>query len=383
VPLQDLDPLEIHSGIVLGRRRSGPVPDPPEVREQPREVLESILVKALSAPPCTVLFSGGRDSSVMLAAAVAAARRHGLPEPIALTMRSEHPSTWETDWQEMTIRHLGVKDWRLIEASTNLDALGDIATETIRRFGVYWPSNAHSLRFFARAADPGTLVTGGGGDELFSPWSLRRLPVKMLARRRPWTHAAKGIAVHQLPPPLRRRLLARREGISAPRWLREGAVRDLKRRYEADWGDEPLTWPAGLRWGLTSRYTELVRTALDAFAREDGMRLVEPFYDARMVTAVASVAPKGGYRNRGDALGRLFPGVLPPEVLARSTKAHFTGLAWGPSAQAFTAAWDGSGLDDRLVDVDELRDEWARERPSALSLGCLHQAWYASQQQPH
>ena len=172
VPLQDLDPLEIHSGIVLGPQRNGTMLDPPEVREHPREVLEAILLEALSSPPCTVLFSGGRDSSVMLAAAVDVARRHGLPEPVPLTMRSQHPATWETEWQEMTIRHLGIEDWRRVEASTELDALGEIATETIRRFGVYWPSNAHSLRFFARAAVDGTLITGGGGDELLDRKSV-------------------------------------------------------------------------------------------------------------------------------------------------------------------------------------------------------------------
>lgn len=379
VPLQDLDPLEIHSGIVLGRRRNGATLDPPDVQESPRDVLDAILLEALSKPPCTVLFSGGRDSSVIMAAAVDVARRHGLPEPVPLTMRSQHPATSESQWQEMMIRHLGVEDWVRVEESADLDALGDIATETIRRFGVYWPSNAHSLRYFARIAEPGTLITGGGGDELFSPWPARRLPLKVLARRRPWSRAAKSIAVHQLPPPLRRRVLVSRIGVSAPRWLREDAAQELKRRFETE-TDWPLTWPAGLRAGLATRYTELVRTALDAFAREEGMRLIEPFYDARMITAVANVGPKEGYRSRGDALGRLFPGLLPPEALSRSTKAHFTGLAWGPRAQAFAAAWDGSGLDDGLVDVNEVRAEWARERPSALSLGCLHQAWFASQQ---
>ena len=170
-----------------------------------------------------------------------------------------------------------------------------------------------------------------------------------------------------------------RIGVSPPHWLREDATRELERRFE-DESDWPFTWPEGLLAGLPSRYNELVRTALDAFAREEGMRLIEPFYDPRMVTAVANVGPKEGYRSRGDALKRLFPGLLPPEALSRSTKAHFTGLAWGPRARAFAAAWDGSGLDDRLVDVSEVRAEWARQRPSALSLGCLHQAWFSSQQ---
>ena len=51
VPLQDLDPLEIHSGIVLGPQRNGTMLDPPEVREHPRKVLEAILLEALSSAP--------------------------------------------------------------------------------------------------------------------------------------------------------------------------------------------------------------------------------------------------------------------------------------------------------------------------------------------
>ena len=141
VPLQDLDPLEIHSGVVVGPRRGPGAAEPPDVREHPRAMLEALLLEALSQPPCTVLFSGGRDSSVMLAAAVHVARRHGLPEPVPLTMRSDQPATWESEWQELTIRHLGLQEWQRLEVSTELDTLGELATDTLRRFGVYWPSN--------------------------------------------------------------------------------------------------------------------------------------------------------------------------------------------------------------------------------------------------
>jgi asparagine synthase (glutamine-hydrolysing) len=379
VTLQDLDPLEIHSGVVVGPRRT-PKADDGAAHDggHPRDVLEAILVPALSKPPCSVLFSGGRDSSVILAAAVDVARRHGLPEPIPLTMRAaDHPGTWETDWQEMTIRHLGLAEWRRIEVSTELDTLGPTATDTIRRFGVYWPSNAHNMRYFAREAG-GTLLTGGGGDELFNRWYLRRIPIKMLRRRRPFSHAAKMIALQQLPKPLRRRIIESRYRPPIPYWLRDDARDELQGRFDAARGGAP-TWGQGLEAALSTRYTELVRTAMDTFARQEGVWLVEPFYDASMITAVANTGPKNGYPSRGQALEALFGELLPRQVLYRSTKAHFTGLSWGPCARGFAAAWDGSGLDDGLVDPEKLRAEWAKERPSALSVACLHQAWYSSQ----
>ncbi len=75
----------------------------------------------------------------------------------------------------------------------------------------------------------------------------------------------------------------------------------------------------------------------------------------------------------------LFADLLPREVLYRSTKAHFTGLSWGPRARGFAVSWDGSGVDHRLVDPDKLRAEWAKERPHPMSVPCLHQAWYTTQ----
>lgn len=375
--LQDLDPLEVHSGIVVGERRSPSADTAAYAGGHPREVLEGTLLSALSQPPCSILFSGGRDSSVMLAAAVDVARRHGLPEPIPLTMRAaNHPGTWETEWQEMTIRHLGLTEWQRIDISTELDTLGPTAADTIRRFGVYWPSNAHNMRYFARVAG-GTLLTGGGGDELFNRWYLRRIPIKLLRRQRPLSHAAKLIALQQLPRPLRRRAIEGRYRPPVLHWLRDDAQAELRQRFDTARAGAP-TWQLGLESGLTSRYMELVRTAMDTFARVEGVWLVEPFYDASMIMAVASTGPKNGYASRGQALEALFGDLLPRQVLYRSTKAHFTGLSWGPCARGFAAAWDGSGLDDRLVDADKIRAEWAKERPSALSVACLHQAWYSS-----
>ncbi len=128
-----------------------------------------------------------------------------------------------------------------------------------------------------------------------------------------------------------------------------------------------------------SRYRELVGTAMDAFARVEGVRLIEPFADARMVAAVANHGPIEGYHSRGRALEALFSDLLPREVLYRSTKAKFNDAIFGPAARRFSRAWDGTGVDERLVDPQALRAEWDKARPNIRSVACLHLAWLAAQ----
>ena len=53
----------------------------------PRAALEAVVLRALLRPPCLVSFSGGRDSSLVLAIASDVARRHGLPLPVPATNR--------------------------------------------------------------------------------------------------------------------------------------------------------------------------------------------------------------------------------------------------------------------------------------------------------
>jgi hypothetical protein len=48
-----------------------------------RGVLEELISPALERPPCVIGFSGGRDSSSLLALATHLARREGLPMPVA------------------------------------------------------------------------------------------------------------------------------------------------------------------------------------------------------------------------------------------------------------------------------------------------------------
>ena len=77
----ELSPLEVASGLVFGllpAAEAAPAAGPPE---DPLEALEAAVRPALERSPCVVSFSGGRDSSAVLAVATQVARREGLPLP--------------------------------------------------------------------------------------------------------------------------------------------------------------------------------------------------------------------------------------------------------------------------------------------------------------
>jgi asparagine synthase (glutamine-hydrolysing) len=75
----------------------------------------------------------------------------------------------------------------------------------------------------------------------------------------------------------------------------------------------------------------------------------------------------------------LFGRLLPPDVLDRSTKAHFDEAFWRAPSREFAARWDGGGVDGSIVDVEALRREWASERPLAQSFLLLQSAWLAEE----
>jgi asparagine synthase (glutamine-hydrolysing) len=223
-----------------------------------------------------------------------------------------------------------------------------------------------------------TMLTGGGGDEVFSRWTGRAVPKLSLLKLRPRRRALKWFAFMSLPHRLQVAYTQRTTTVATP-WLRPEADRDLQRRRRAAVLERSDTWGEVLEYLLGSRYLELVRATLDTFAADNGVRLFEPFYDPRFVRAMIRAAPSDGYYTRTEALETHFDDLLPAEVLQRGTKAVFTEVAWGPGARRFAAEWDGRGLDESLVDPERLRAEWAKPRPDSRSLSCLHQAWLASQ----
>lgn len=375
--LPELEPLEVHSGVVVGHRRSPPPPPPPPLPGGPLAVLEALLVEALSHPPCYVLFSGGRDSSIILAAALGAARRHGLTEPVPVTaVHPNEPETAEEEWQRLTLEFLGLPESLHLTVHDELDFLGPLAVAALQRHGIFWPPMAVSLTHFAERLGTGTIVTGGGGDELFTPLEWRRRSLRELAELSSQRRAVKWAAWSALPPTVRQRLLSRRERMRLP-WLRPTAEEELNAALR-----QPRVHSLAeeVELYLDSRYLECLRTVLDTFAAEAGVRLIEPFYDPRFVRAVAAHAPRTGWASRTEALRVLFADLLPPQAIGRTSKATFTRSSWGPAARRFAADWDGTGLDEDLVDPIRLKAAWHTPIPDARSVSPLHLAFLRAHQ---
>ena len=151
----------------------------------PLEALESLLAPALARPPCVVAFSGGRDSSALLAVATSLAARHGLAKPIAGTLDyAGEQDADEREWQELVVRRLGVADWEKVTVGDGADLLGPVATDGLRRHGLLWPPAHHTILPLLRLASGGSLVTGDGGDEVFGGHRVTPL-VRLLHGRLP------------------------------------------------------------------------------------------------------------------------------------------------------------------------------------------------------
>jgi hypothetical protein len=131
--VRTLTPLEIAVGFVLAPGEPVPLA---AGSVEPLAALEAAILPSLVRAPCLVSFSGGRDSSVVLAAATRVARRHGLDDPVPATIRAPAaPHADEAAWQERVVRHLGIDDWLRSDFGDELDAVGTIARAALRRHG--------------------------------------------------------------------------------------------------------------------------------------------------------------------------------------------------------------------------------------------------------
>ena len=186
-----LSPIEIASGLVLGNTQ----PLEPARAADPRAAMERALLAPLRRGPCLVSFSGGRDSSAVLAVATAVARREGLQPPIPATLRFPSAAdSAETEWQEGVIAHLGLQ---------RLDSPRDDRRARLRRpGGVGRP----------RAPRPALAV-----ERAFPRSPLRTGARRLVPDRDRWRRAARVVTVVPRTP------RARRQG-------RPEAARRLRRR---------------------------------------------------------------------------------------------------------------------------------------------------------
>lgn len=363
-----LRPLDVATGIVLGAPRR-PEPLHATSGQSPLEALERAVLPGLLRPPCLISFSGGRDSSAVLAAAVRVARREGLPDPIPATNRFRAaPAADERRWQELVLAHLELDDRLVLTFDRELDVLGPFARRVLRRHGLLWPFNAHFHVPMLEAARDGTLLTGIGGDELF------RAAATPLPELRP-----RSVALYAAPRFARRRWHGRASVALHP-WLTEAGLRQARHALAAWEAAEPRRVRARLRHVRAARYLRVGTGSLDLLARDAGAAIAHPLLAPSVWAAVARSAPLGGYSDRTAAMRAVFEPLLPAELLARHDKACFDEVFFHQHSRAFAAAWTGAGVPAGLVDADALREHWLGEAPRAQSFSLLQGAWLASQQ---
>ncbi|WP_229401409.1 asparagine synthase-related protein, partial [Micromonospora okii] len=225
-----LTAYDLATGLVQGTDPGAvDVPVPAADRTTtPLAALEAAVLPALRRPPCVVSFSGGLDSSLVLAVAVRVARREGLPDPVPVTWRfRDAPRADESAWQDEVVRALGVGGtWQVLTAGDDLDLVGPVARRFLRRYGVLHPLNLHLHLPIVELAAGGALLTGVGGDQVLAGW---RRPTPGSARA--YLRDAVGRA--------RARLRARPAASELFPWLRPAVAEEVLRTHRAERRAEP------------------------------------------------------------------------------------------------------------------------------------------------
>lgn len=370
-------PVEVATGVVFGAAADTPALPEPHAGDTPLAALERACLPALRRAPCLVSFSGGLDSSLVLAAATRAARREGLPLPIPATNRFPlADSTDEGEWQGLVVSSLGLTEWVRLELTDELDAIGPVAVRGLRRHGLLWPFNAHFHAPLLDEATGGSLLTGIGGDELFGVPRFARAYDVVSGRIRPRPRDLMRVALWASPLPLRRALIARRMPVKLP-WLRPAAHAHFARLWAADQAAEPARLAPRVRRLQAGRPFRVGLASLDRLAQDAGASIAHPLADPGFGLAVAAAAPGRGFEWRGAAIRELFSDLLPVELLSRTTKACFDSAFWGPNSRAFALSWDGEGVDPSVVDVERMRTIWAQPLPDPHTYLLLQAAWLA------
>ncbi len=364
-----LTPLEIACGTVYGFDAALPPIDLTASSSSPREALEEVVAAALARPPCVVSFSGGRDSSAILAVATHVARERGLPLPIPVSLVFPQASlAAEDDWQQLVVDRLQLPDWHRLSFTDELDIVGDLARATMSRHGLQWPFNAYFHVPIMQLAAGGSVLTGVGGDELFSAGTWHRENLVLSRRARPLPLDLARFTLSVSPGPVKHRYLKAKLGPERhPRsWLTPAARAEAIDRRVDSIAAEAVSFRRTIARSWWPRRSRLVSLrALDQLAGDVEAQCVSPLCSSDVLAAIMRQQGWRAFTNRSRAMAALVGDLLPLELTSRPTKASFGQVFFNSAARAFAQEWDGAGLDPSIVNADELQRIWASDTPDA------------------
>lgn len=364
---------ELDVGAPLGSMPAASWPS--NGQDSTRTAMERVVAEAVSGGTCYVLFSGGRDSSLVLAMAVAAARRLGVPDPVPVTaIYPGDEKSDETEWQDLVLGHLGVTERVVISIADERSTLGELALGHLRRRGLVWPEAVHTQPVFFKQLDPGTILTGEGGDAFIEARRITPLHL-MLSRRRLPSWALLRASVGALAPAPVARVKARQNYADPdllPWYL--PAARSVLAADEVNVRG-PLPWDRATRALFDLRTTRLGLDNAVVSAGEYKLRMRHPIAEPSVIAALAREGGRWGFRGRTNLFRRLGADLLPDAVLARRTKAAFNASRWGVRERDFAEGFTGGVFNPRFIDEGRLRAVWLSERPHPVSYFLAQIAW--------
>lgn len=377
--LERLDGLEAAVGVPLGLRRRALTPEGLQ-NGSARTAIEALFDQAIAAANgrAAVMFSGGRDSSVVLALATASCRRLGAPDPVAVTaVYPGDEAADEDSWQRLVMRHLDLQAHRRIVVTDQRRALSERARSSMTKRGSLWPPAVHTQDLFFEVAPRSALFTGEGGDGILE--QRRVTPVTLVRQDAPRVRASLALAaLDALVPNAPHALgaIAARLATWELPWIRASARPRIAQLDTVHRG--PLHWGSATLFILKYRSIELLSHNTCKVAADWGVDLYHPLIEPSFVAALAEQGGAWGYRGRTDMFRRLFGDLLPDKILARQSKAAFNESRWGDDERDFASSWSGEGLVPSVIDVEALRAQWLSPRPHPAAIGLVQDAWLAT-----
>jgi asparagine synthase (glutamine-hydrolysing) len=321
------------------------------------EALSNVIEPALASGRCFVAFSGGRESSWLLAVATAAARSRGFPDPVPLTFRfPESTPARSHENQERVVSHLGLGDWEHIHIDDDFEMLGSYARRALLGAGILFPSTLFVFLPMLDRTDGGWLLAGGGLADFFLYWRWAGLADVLARRRRPRKRDLRDLI--ELGARRSRTLPDSRRATTMP-WLRERAAQEFDELARRRARHVPLGFESAIREQRTHRCHLGTERSLIALGESVGAHLMMPFRDDRFMAAFASAGGRRGFGNRMSTMERGVGHLLPPELRRRSDGRHPRQPYFGNASSEFVERWSGLGLDADVVNPDQLRATWA------------------------